>query len=125
MGSDVADDISLVRDDIKSPRAAVTLMDATFVQWGLAISTKKTKVLGMGRDAVGQSFDAVIVIRGEELEIVSQFTYLGSIFTSDGMFDIEIAHRVTVPLPGSIKLKSRLLRPYPCLLKCSFSTPLS
>jgi len=37
-----ADDISLVCDDIESLGAAVTLMDATFVQWGLTISTKKT-----------------------------------------------------------------------------------
>jgi len=29
-----ADDISLVCDDVESLRAAVILMDATFVQWG-------------------------------------------------------------------------------------------
>ena len=87
-----ADDISLVCDDIESLTAAVTLMDNTFVQWGLTISTKKTKVLVVGRDAECQAPN--IVIRGEKLEVVSQFKYLGSIFTSDSTIDAEVAHRV-------------------------------
>ena len=89
-----ADDISLVCDDIESLRAAVTLMDATFVQWGLTISTKKTKVLVVGKDAAEQSPHAVITIRGKVLDVVSQFNYLGSMFTPDGMLVTEIAHRV-------------------------------
>ena len=89
-----ADDTSLVCDDIESLRAAVTLMDATFVQWGLTISTKKTKVLVVGKDAAEQSPHAVITIRGKVLDVVSQFKYLGSMFTSDGMLVTEIAHRV-------------------------------
>jgi len=88
-----ADDISLVCDDIKSLRAAVTLMDVTFVRWGLTIS-KKTKVLVVGKDAAEQSPDAVITIRGEVLEVVSQFKYLGRKLTCSGMLDTEIAHRV-------------------------------
>jgi len=71
-----ADDISLVCDDIESLRAAVTLMDATFVQWGLTISTKKTKVLVVGKDAAEQSANAVITIRGEVLEVFF-FFFLG------------------------------------------------
>ena len=69
-------------------------MDATFVQWGLTISTKKTKVLVVGKDAAEKSPHAVITIRGEVLKVVSQFKYLGSMFTSDGMLDTEITHRV-------------------------------
>ena len=63
-------------------RAAVTIMDATFLPWGLTISTKKTKVLVAGRDAAAQAAGAVITLQGDQLEIVSQFKYLGSIFTS-------------------------------------------
>ena len=40
-------------------------MDATFVQWGLTISTKKTKVLVVGKDVAEQSPNAVITIKGE------------------------------------------------------------
>lgn len=91
-------------------------MDATFVQWGLTISTKKTKVLVVGKDVAEQSPNAVITIKGV-LEVVSQVKYLGSSvchqsehasyvfelgnnlqhFPPDGddpMMDTEIAHRV-------------------------------
>ena len=64
------------------------------MQWGLTISTKKTKVVVVGRDAAEQSPNAVITIRGEVLEVVSHYKYLGSMFTSDGMLDTEILHRV-------------------------------
>ena len=43
-----ADDVSLACDDIESLRAAVKVMDATFLQWGLTISTKKTEVQVVG-----------------------------------------------------------------------------
>ncbi len=79
-----ADDISLVCDNVKSLQAAMTLMDATFVQCGLTISTKKTKVRIVGKDAAAQSPHAVITIRGEVLVVVAQFKCLGSVFTSDG-----------------------------------------
>jgi len=64
------------------------------MQWDLTISTKKTKVLIVGKDAAEQSPNAVITIRGEVLEVVSRFKYLNSMFTSDGMLDTEFAHRV-------------------------------
>ena len=89
-----ADDISLVCDNIDNLRTAVALMDSIFLKWGLTISTKKTKVLVVGRDAEAQTPSATITIRGDTLEVVSAFKYLGSIFTSDGTLDAEIAHRV-------------------------------
>ena len=80
-----ADDISLVCDNIESLRAAVTIMDATFVLWGLTISIEKTKVLAVGKDAAEQSPHAVIIISGEVLEVIFQPKCLGSMFTHDGM----------------------------------------
>ena len=38
--------------------------------------------------------NANITIRGDTLEVVSGFKYLGSIFTSDSTLDAEIAHRI-------------------------------
>ena len=89
-----ADDISLACDTAEKLRVAVTTMDATFLRWGLTISTKKTKVLVVGRNAAAQAAESVITLRGDQLEVVSQFKYLGSVFTSDCTLDAEITHRV-------------------------------
>ena len=51
-------------------------------------------MLVVGRDAAAQKFEPIIVIRGEQLEVASQFNYLGSIFTSDCTLDAEVTHRV-------------------------------
>ena len=68
-------------------------MDNTFPQWGLTISTQKTKVLFVGRDAQQQAANANISIQGDKLEVVSSFKYLGSIFISDATFDTELRYR--------------------------------
>ena len=54
-----ADDISLVCDDVDNLRTAVTLMDTTSTQWCLTISTRKTQVLIVGRDAEAEASNAV------------------------------------------------------------------
>ena len=77
-----ADDISLICDSAEKLREAVTVMDTTILRSGLTISTKKTKVLVVGRNDAAQAADLVITLRGDQLEVVSQFKYLGSIFTS-------------------------------------------
>ncbi|DBA88751.1 TPA: hypothetical protein ACH3X1_016769 [Trebouxia sp. C0004] len=90
-----ADDISLACDTAEKLTIAVSTMDATFLRWGLTGSTKKIKVLVVGRNAAAQAADAVITLRGDQLEVVSQFQYLGSVFNSDCTLDAEIIHRVT------------------------------
>lgn len=87
-----ADDISLACDTAEKLRVAVTTMDATFLRWGLTISTKKTKVLVVGMNAAAQAAESVITLRGDQLEVVSQFEYLGSVFNSDCTLDAEITH---------------------------------
>ena len=89
-----AHDNSLACDTAEKLMEAVTTMDATFLHWGLTISTKKTKVLVVGRNAAAQAADSVITLRGDQLEVVSQSKYLGSVFTSDCTLDAEITHRV-------------------------------
>jgi len=52
-------------------------MDATFLRWGLTISTKKTKVLVVGRNAAAQAADSVIMLRGDQLDSRSHLVALG------------------------------------------------
>ena len=61
-------------------RTAVSHMDSTFLQWGLTISTKKTQVLVVGRDIEAQMSNANITIRGDTLEVVSDFQVFGQDF---------------------------------------------
>ena len=51
-------------------------------------------MLVVGRDAASQTVEPVIVLRGEQLEMVSHFKYLGSIFTSHCTLDAVMTHRV-------------------------------
>ena len=51
-------------------------------------------MLVVGRSDAAQAADSGITLRGDQLEVVSQFKFLGSIFTSDCTLDAEIKHRV-------------------------------
>jgi len=75
-------------------REAIITMDATFLWWGFTISTKKTKVLVVGRNAAAQAANSVIMLNGDQLEVVSHFKSFGSVFTSDCTLNAEITHRV-------------------------------
>ncbi|KAA6417744.1 MAG: hypothetical protein FRX49_12330 [Trebouxia sp. A1-2] len=104
-----ADDISLACDTAEKLRVAVTTMDATFLRWGLTVSTEKTKVLVVGRNAAAQAAESVITLRGNQLEVVSQFKYLGSVFTSDCTLDAKMTHRVTAANSAFQQLRRLLM----------------
>ena len=89
-----ADDIALISGDAASLKAAIGLLDTVFSDWGLTVSTAKTKLLVIGRDAQTQAANLSIQVHGDTLEVVHKFKYLGSIFMSDGTLDVEINHRI-------------------------------
>ncbi len=93
-----ADDISLACDTAEKLREAVITMDATCLQSGFTISIiiKKTKVLIVGRNAAAQAADSVIMLRGDQAEVVSHYKYLGIVFTSDCTSDAETLHGVAL-----------------------------
>ena len=78
-----ADDISLAYDAAEKLREAVTTTNAIFLRWGLAISMYKTKVLVVSRNAVAQAADSVMTLLGDQLEVMSHFSHVSSVFTSD------------------------------------------
>ncbi len=59
----------------------------------------------VGGNAAAQAADSVITLRGDQLEVVSHFKYLGSIFTSDCTLDAEITHRVAAANSAFQKLR--------------------
>ena len=64
---------------------------------------KKTKVLVVanGRNDAAQAAYLVITLRGDQLEVASQFKCLGSIFTSDCTLDAKLKPRVAAPAGNS------------------------
>ncbi len=49
---------------------------------------------GSAEDVHVCDFNAVIIFRGQALEVVSHFRHLGSMITSDGMLHTKTTHRV-------------------------------
>ena len=88
-----ADDIALLSDNAESLAVAIQKVDQIMKQWGMLLGVKKCKVLVVSKsDDVPQP---VIVLDGEQLEVVKKFQYLGSMFTHDNNLDTEISHRIS------------------------------
>ena len=73
---------------------SVAAFKFAFLTYGLTVSTQKTKVLVVGKDAEVHARNLHIPIRGVELETVTEFKYLRSIFTADNTIDKEVNHRI-------------------------------
>ena len=89
-----ADDICLIADNPDNLSQAITAMDAAFLTYGLTVSTQKTKILVVGKDAGTHANNLHVLVRDTELEVVSEFKYLGSIFSADNTVDKEVSSRI-------------------------------
>ena len=76
---DYADDIALLAENAADLQRLLDRLDANAALVGLNISAQKTKVL-FGSRAVSSP----ILLRGQVLDEVTSFTYLGSCITSNG-----------------------------------------
>ena len=86
---DYADDIALLAENAADLQRLLDRLDANAALVGLNISAQKTKVLFGSR-----SVSSPILLRGQVLEEVTSFTYLGSCITSDGDMSREIRTRI-------------------------------
>ena len=73
-------------------------------RWGLTVSIQKTKVMAAGANV---STGAVVLSNGASVAMVPEFTYLGSVVSSDGSLDTEITTR----LAKASRVFGCLLRP--------------
>ena len=69
----------------------------------LSISLKKTKVMHQGSDAT-----PTITIKDYTLDVVTQFTYLGSRTSNNGSLDVEIGKRIGKAATNMAKLSARV-----------------
>ena len=80
-----ADDAAVVAHTQEELQSSMDCISQACKDFGLTISLKKTNVLGHDAEA-----PPVITIDDKELDVVCQFTYLGSTITDNLSFNAEI-----------------------------------
>ena len=78
-------------------RNTIELLAQKFVsgasEWGVTVSTEKTKGMAMG-ERLSEGDVAPIQVEGGEIEMVEQFTYLGSVLSGDGEIMEDVKSRI-------------------------------
>ena len=75
-----ADDLILLAENVRDLQGGVDSLNAACEEYGMKISVGKTKVMHVGKSRK----DIACSLNGEILEQVSEFKYLGTIFSEDG-----------------------------------------
>ena len=83
-----ADDAAFVTHTEEELQSLMDRFSKTCQDFGLTISIRKTNVMVQGADPPN------IYINGTKLDVVDQFTYLGSTITTDLSLDTEISKRI-------------------------------
>ena len=90
---DYADDIAVLAESRSSLLSSVRRITETAARAGMQVNVKKTKVMSTVANANEPAASAV-EIRGEELEDVDHFKYLGSVIMSNGQSKREVEARI-------------------------------
>ena len=86
-----ADDIALIFEDQSEAQALLNRLTTIIPSFGMRLAPSKCKVMLQNV----QSPDISLKIQGESLEIVENFTYLGSCISSDGSVSDEVSARIS------------------------------
>ena len=89
---DFADDVALLADSWLVMVAMVMRMEQVTQRFGINISAKKNEVLFIGHGEAEVRIED-LQLRGQPMKQAEQFTYLGSVITSDGKFIHDIERR--------------------------------
>ena len=87
-----ADDLALVAETRRELQSMVNVLDSACTRWGMTISAGKTKVLAIGE--IQPEVQSLITLKGQALEEVKSFSYLGSMVGQDGKVEEEVAVRL-------------------------------
>ena len=71
-----ADDMAIVTETEQALQDNLEKLNDTLVRWDMKVNSAKTKVMKIGR--------CNVVIKGERVEQVEEFRYLGVMLGSDG-----------------------------------------
>ena len=98
-----ADDAALVAHSEKELQALLDRFLSACAAFRLIISLKETKVMHQGTETAPK-----LTIHDFTLEVVSQFTYLGSTTSANGSLDAELGKRIGKAATTMTKLSSRV-----------------
>ena len=87
-----ADDLVLICENGETLDMAMTRIEEYTQQWGLTVNVRKTKRMVNKETKIEQEVD--IMIRGETVERVSEFVYLGSLIKDTGHSVEEVNRRL-------------------------------
>jgi len=92
--ADFADDLALVADSIDQLTDALEVLKEEAAKVGLKINWLKTKIMAIEPPGPVSHPDTITVC-GTLVEVVKNFTYLGSVLSNDGSVDEEVCSRIS------------------------------
>ena len=98
---DYADDLDLLSNSHQDIQAKSDLLVTTASKIGLKVNTKKTKLL-----RINSGNNTPVIINGKQIEEVEEFSYLGSMITSDADIGKEINTRINKATQAFAMLKT-------------------
>ena len=104
-----ADDMALLASDPRLLQRMILKLEQVTQAWAMCISVPKTKVMSLSRPRGTQPMPN-IGVRGEMVEMVNEFVYLGSMLSCDGNLDKEVNRRIA----SAAKAFHMLLRCFRC-----------
>jgi hypothetical protein len=96
-----ADDIDLLNENHISLQEQIGQLTKMAEEAGLVINTNKTKTMVFG----GKNIDKQMKVKGENIENVEEFEYLGSLLTWDNNCSKEIKRRINKAIGAMASLK--------------------
>ena len=105
-----ADDIVLFCEDISELQSVLKIYDDTFSRFGLTIATDKTKTMSFNVPDEVMTSSSLITLKGEPIEHVRQFKYLGHMLSNESSTSSAfIHHQIASAYSKWNELKSILL----------------
>ena len=122
-----ADDLKLICTNARDLHDFILKLEEITQKWGMTINVAKTRIMHVESNdwpapdehwngEEWEEFDTFssvdhntpIILRGEEIEVVNEFKYLGSVLSSSGNLSSEISYRISCALARFATLKKQL-----------------
>ncbi len=105
-----ADDLVVMSDSMTGLQNCLNKLDVYCFKWGLSLNVKKTKFMIMSKGTVRKS--GILTFRGQSIDYVTCYKYLGVQLSSNGKFTQMISDRCTKAQKAIFQLRSALSTTY-------------